>query len=437
MSFRSNTTPPLATWPNVNMGLAASKILVTARGLTDSELAKVAPMRQARLDTYNLPTLASDERYHTRTVSHKPTNSVKFGTKIGFVLPRAPRELLSSLYLSLVLPALPKGCRWHPRFARLLIKSAYMEIGGADMGEWLNGNLNAALAYVHGKEIYAEKDYQNMNVFNQLARSQHPWQIDIPLMFAMNRHSEYALPLLRMIKHQVRLFLRTCHLEDMVLDATGEALHEDVLQSINAPTQMRLIAEYIHLSEPFASEWCNQLELQHRVQLQTQCTGDEAFVKHHENDKMCEFELRFNHLLSGLVLFFKQYDDETVASQSPTEIELNDPAFSPFSECTMLVDDEPTLFETSWRMRTTQWQRCGVPVPEGKGQWYLLPFSPHMWDAKPQCTLNFSKLNKVTLRFKINQAVLRKYPKWCVEIHALSFNIGATKEGMYGLKFAA
>ncbi len=374
-------------------------------------------------------------RCHVRTDACVPIGAAGFGRRLCFDIPTGDQDLLSHLSLSLVLPALPKGYRWHPLFARRLLQFLNMHVGGHDMTDVASGESNALLAHVHGMPIFAESYYVGLNDQERARRSQQDWQLDLPVMLPMTRFKHLAFPLFLLEFHLVRIDLRMALLSDLIERDPRVTKREDAenaLADVRMVEPMYLLCERVRLATDVAAQLRTHGGFSQCL-LQWQFTGDEGIREIRPSESLPyqrTITLRFNHPISGVAIMFKYNEDLTI----PEDV-YNDMGFCPFIDCTLLINGDPVLYDTASRMRTWQWQRCGLNIPT-RGQWYLMPFSPSMFAADPHVTTNMSRIDNASLRFTLNPEVFERYPAWHVEIAAPTFNEARYISGMMGLRFS-
>ena len=122
---------------------------------------------------------------------------------------------------------------------------------------------------------------------------------------------------------------------------------------------------------------------------------------------------------SGLVFAFECVDN----ADADTDVALH-----PFLECTLMLNGHHAYQDTAERMRTWQWQHCGLPIPP-RQKWYLMPFSSTMFADKPHMTTNFGRIDHIVVRFRLNPDAMNY--RWRCEIGGPTFTLYRIRQGRF------
>jgi len=209
-----------------------------------------------------------------------------FGKKVVCQIQRNG-DLITKMYLKVVLPALASGSSWTPKVGHAMIKTVELNIGGTPIdkhyGDWMNVWYELARKFAH------ERGYDQMigNTTELTASSVGTPQatLYVPLYFFCCRNDGLALPLIATQYHDTRVEIEFQPLSQLLCGTSASSSASMVSCS--------LFVDYVYLDSEERKKFA-QASHEYLIE-QVQFTGAESV-----SSANAKFRLNFNHPCKAL-----------------------------------------------------------------------------------------------------------------------------------------
>jgi len=360
-------------------------------------------------------------------------------------------DLLSKLVLEVTLPKISINdgtyLNWTNNTAHAYIKDCSITFNGLVIdkhkGEWL--------------DIWYEltdKDHSEFTMLNKhlckntylksgsISDKNNDLKMYIPLKFWFCRHLGSSLPLIAL--QNTKLKLRT------VFRSIDTIINTDSIKAINTPegtSSVKLLADYIYLEEDERRKFANE----HHEYLIEQ-------VKYQRVSTKSQFFLNFNHPVKNIIWVFrssKTFKSSNIGLRDATlnksgtignsndyfnyiaptteisEIIHGKKSIEPFSNFSIKLNGQDRFQKRpASYFRTITPYKAGFNVPSK--HIYVFSFALNPIDLQPSGTLNFSRLDNVTMNFDSFSGTTTDS---VIDVFAVNYNILKIKYGQAGLEF--
>jgi hypothetical protein len=209
-----------------------------------------------------------------------------FGKKVVCQIQRNG-DLITKMYLKVVLPALAAGSSWTPKVGHAMIKTVELNIGGTPIdkhyGDWMNVWYELARKFAH------ERGYDQMigNTAELTASTvgTPAAVLYVPLYFFCCRNDGLALPLIATQYHDTRIEIEFQPLAQLLCGTTA--------YSTSSMVSCSLFVDYVYLDSEERKKFA-QASHEYLIE-QVQFTGSESV-----SSQSSKFRLNFNHPCKAL-----------------------------------------------------------------------------------------------------------------------------------------
>ena len=420
--------------------MSTGRVQLAAQGIVDEYLTGSPSF------TYFLSVFKKHSRFalQAQEVNFDSAN-IDFGDE---VIARITRfgDLVRTMYLKVTLPALPQdvpssSIGYTDSIGHALIEHATLIIGGQTIeritGEYME--LYDDLNVSDSQQPAIKKLIGTTGTRQGLGAATSSRTFIIPLPFYFYRNPDLAIPLVSLRYHEVEVHIKFRPLYELLVNSPGgdnvsvdPEYTEDGYEALKM-TDANLIVDYIFLEEVERAYFQNT-SLDYAI---TQLQRSETVIQTSSSENF-ERDFRLNFQNPVKELFFIIQDDSTVAristsgndwfnyTQSSTGNEQLDSLGLTFN------GDDRIKQDVANALYLQRVQPLDYHIRTPSRSFYIYSFALRPGDGQPSGQANFSRIQDVLLRMKLDTDVATTKK---VRVYALSYNIMRITSGMAGVLF--
>lgn len=212
-----------------------------------------------------------------------------FGKKVVCPIQRNG-DLITKMYLKVVLPALGAGLAWTPKVGHAMIKTAELNIGGTTIdkhfGDWMNVWYELARKFAHDRGYDIMIGNTKELTCSTVGTAQAT--LYVPLYFFCCRNDGLALPLIATQYHDTRIEIEFQPVQQLLCQTVGSTASTDVHM-----VSCSLFVDYVYLDSEERKKFAHASH-EYLIE-QVQNTGAESVTS-----RNAKYRLSFNHPCKAL-----------------------------------------------------------------------------------------------------------------------------------------
>jgi hypothetical protein len=212
-----------------------------------------------------------------------------FGKKVVCQIQRNG-DLITKMFLRVVLPALGAGLSWTPKVGHAMIKTAELNIGGTPIdkhyGDWMNVWYELARKFAHDRGYDIMIGNTRELTVSSVGTPQAT--LYVPLYFFCCRNDGLALPLIATQYHDTRIEIEFQPVNQLLCQVSGVGASTNV-----SMVSCSLFVDYVYLDSEERKKFA-QASHEYLIE-QVQFTGAESVTS-----KNAKFRLSYNHPCKAL-----------------------------------------------------------------------------------------------------------------------------------------
>jgi len=358
-------------------------------------------------------------------------------------------DMLSKLVLEVTLPKISitggTYLNWTNNTAHAYLKECSITFNGQVIdkhkGEWLDI-----------RNELTDKDRSQFTMLNKhlckntylksgsISDETNDLKMYIPLQFWFCKHIGSSLPLIALQNTPVQIKATFRSIDTIINTDSTNAISE------NGTVSVKLLADYIYLEEEERRKFANEIHEYLIEQVKTQ-----------RCELKSQFFLTFNHTIKNIIWVFRSqntykasntgnrdatlnksgtiensndYLNYIAHSTSLSEIFHGTKSIEPFSNFSLKLNGKDRFQKRpASYFRTVEPYRAGYNVPSK--HIYVYSFALHPMNLQPSGTLNFSRIDNVTMNFDTLSGTTDDS---IIDVFAINYNILKIREGHVGLE---